>query len=403
MTINKRYIEMERFLQFWVDVYRQNPGYEINHSNVYEKLIRLGVSEKDYYYDSSYNGNFDYWVKNFYGNKNTNVFVSDNWSYFCQFKNDRTNGTSLKEDLEHIKMYIPLDSEHIKNGSEMIFKFLSENNIMHLSKVGKAIRFDDVVIRLTSMEDALKLQKFIDENDYIQKGLLPPNPFAFNNNNIAYACDGRLSYNSTISQMIVIYFNERKNDLSKVGLQDFIDFIYKYYQDVFITKKDEHKCIEDFDLSDKEKTFGEIYLYIQNYKQIFELFIKTMHPDFKIQHLNNQFMSNKKERESLIRKISEMEQEKSEEYEISSIVLKGYYIMAAKYGNEFAKKNIIKYIETGEPIYLTRTGQVRETFLNLNVRLYLLKKAEQNMTTILETLNNIISVSHNNSANIRTY
>ena len=77
--------------------------------------------------------------------------------------------------------------------------------------------------------------------------------------------------------------------------------------------------------------------------------------------------------------------------------------MAAKYGNEFAKKNIIKYIETGEPIYLTRTGQVRETFLNLNVRLYLLKKAEQNMTTILETLNNIISVSHNNSANIRTY
>ena len=114
-------------------------------------------------------------------------------------------------------------------------------------------------------------------------------------------------------------------------------------------------------------------------------------------------MSNKKERESLIRKISEMEQEKSEEYEISSIVLKGYYIMAAKYGNEFAKKNIIKYIETGEPIYLTRTGQVRETFLNLNVRLYLLKKAEQNMTTILETLNNIISVSHNNSANIRTY
>lgn len=398
MTINKRYIEMERFLQFWVDVYRQNPGYEITSNNVYDRMIKIGVPENYRFYDNSNNGNFEYWVKNFSRNSNTNVFVADNWSYFCQFINDRTIGNSIKSDSEHIKMYIPLDGEHIKKGAEMIFTFLSDNNIKHLSKVGKEIRFDDIVIRLTSIEDALKLQRYIDNNEYIQKGLLPPNPFSFNNNNIAYACDGYLSYNSTISSIVALYFKSRKDELEKVRLQDFIDFVYKYYQDVFVTKNETHKCIDDFELSRKGKRFGDLYVYIHNYKQIFELFLKTIHPDFKVEHLNNQFLANKTEIEKIKKQIFEIEQEKIKDDEMSTIVLNGYELMTAKFGSEIAKESIIRYVESGKSRYLTRTGQVRETFTKLDVKSYLLKKAQQNKITILEALNNIILMPYFDSS-----
>ncbi len=48
----------------------------------------------------------------------------------------------------HIKLYIPLDARHIYRGVDQIFNFLSENDISHVSKVGSAIRNDDIVIRL---------------------------------------------------------------------------------------------------------------------------------------------------------------------------------------------------------------------------------------------------------------
>lgn len=397
MTINKRYIEMERFLQFWVDVCRQNPGYEISSNNVYDRLIKLGVPEKDSYYDSSYNGNFEYWVTNFSHKKNTNVFVDNNWSYFCQFINDRTVGQSLYHDPEHIKMYIPLDGEHIKKGVQMIFEFLSKKDIKHLSKVGKEIRFDGIVVRLSSSKDAQELQKFIDNNQYIQKGLLLPNPFAFSKNNIAYACDGKISYNATISNIIALYFKERKDKLGMIRLQDFIDFTYKYYQDVFITRKDESRFVKDFDLSHKDKRFGDLNLCIQNYKQVFELFLKTIHPDFQFEHLVNQFLSNGNERNELSRKIAEMETTRLTEDEIYEIVFNAYQVMSTKYGYEMAKKNIIGHIETGNLNYLTRTNQIRESFLNLNIREYLLKKAQREKITILEEVDDILLKSYRHS------
>ena len=161
MKINERYVEMERFLQFWVDIYKQNPNYRISRTSVYDRMIKLGVSENDRYYNNSKNGNFDYWVTNFSNNK-TKVFVNADWPYFCQFINDWSIDKSIYFNDEHIKMYIPLDGEHIKLGTQMIFEFLSENDIKHISKVGKEIRFDGIVVRLASSQDAQKLQKFLD-------------------------------------------------------------------------------------------------------------------------------------------------------------------------------------------------------------------------------------------------
>lgn len=70
------------------------------------------------------------WREHFKNIKNINAFRSDNWRYFFQF----TNG-DLLEDTSYIKLYIPIDSEHLYEGINELFEFMAENDIKHLSKV----------------------------------------------------------------------------------------------------------------------------------------------------------------------------------------------------------------------------------------------------------------------------
>lgn len=370
MTINKRYVEMEKFLKFWADILKQNPEYNINYKSIYNRLITLGVPTDDFGCNNNENGNFDYWQQQFSGNVNTKVFVSINWSYFCQFINYYTDEHSIQNASEHIKMYIPLDRKHIKKGAEIIFNFLSKNDIKHISKIATDIRFDGIVIRLTSEEDALKLQNFIDNNQYLQDGLLPPNPFTFNQNNIAYACDGMLSYNENIAKMIAIYLNKRKNELDKIKLQDFINFVYEYFQNTFINKMNEQEFIDNFGLIKEDKIF--LKERILNYKQIFELFLKSIHPDFKIEHLFIHFNNNKEENKQLSQIICQLKQLKIRQFELSPIIVDCYTIMAAKYSPEIAMNNIIEYIRSNNSACLTRDNNIRQKFIDLNIREHVL-------------------------------
>lgn len=98
---------------------------------------------------------FDRWCNRFKNRSNIKVFVDDNWKYFCQFTNDdiTINGT-----LDYIKLYIPLDLNHIEEGANRIFDFLERNNIKHHSKIATHVRVDDVVVRLYRKEDAMKFK-----------------------------------------------------------------------------------------------------------------------------------------------------------------------------------------------------------------------------------------------------
>ena len=68
-----------------------------------------------------------------------------------------------------------------------LFEFMARNNIYNVSKIGKHPRFDNIVLRIYNKKDASRIQYFIDNNELIQRNLLPPNPFAIIKNNIEHA------------------------------------------------------------------------------------------------------------------------------------------------------------------------------------------------------------------------
>lgn len=262
-----RYKNMDEFLKFWRDIVKENPYLNLTDDIVYNQLIRLGVKESDKRINLRYNYNvnksvFNEWISYYNFNSNINVFNSSDWSYFCQFISNH----NIVNAKNHIKVYIPLDSEHIEKGAKLIFDFLSNNNIPHHSKIGEEIRFDDIVIRLINPYDAERLINFVTTNSYLSKGLIAPNPFAFQKNGIALACDGRLSYNDTVSILISNYINTMKNSnkLDEIEITDFYSYILKIYNNDYLIKY----------------IFNDSDYKLENRKQVLELITSSFLPNF---------------------------------------------------------------------------------------------------------------------------
>ena len=303
-------IRINEFLTYWRDIALENPDLSFQNEEmnqaIYNKLIRLGVNTEDrkidlrngnspinYKNDTQYsylvnpNSAFNNWLDYYNGNEKIKVFHSPSWAYFCQFISENQEARYAKE---HIKIYIPLDSKHIEQGAKSIFDFLTRNNISHLSKIGKDIRFDDIVIRLINKEDADKLLDYIRRNPYIQEGLIKPNPFAFQKNGVALACDGRESYNETIVKIIGLYISEKKdtNTLDKVSYEDFYRFVAIKYKTNFITKEN-NDLIKKLEIQDQEKE--------RNIKEILSLALKCQKKDFTYDHYIEHFNICKRNKE----------------------------------------------------------------------------------------------------------
>ena len=114
-------------------------------------------------------------------------------------------------DAKKIRLYIPLDIRHIKQGTNMIFDFISENNINHSSKIEREIRTDGIVVRVNTMEDANKIMDFVHGSPYLMEGLLPVNPFFPSNNKVGLTFDNGFSCDYILSSLISECYNELKN------------------------------------------------------------------------------------------------------------------------------------------------------------------------------------------------
>lgn len=224
---------------------------------VYHYLVGRTANNKQRI-NSSNNSMFNKWIDRFRSRKNIRVFVSDNWKYFCQFTNDdkTINGT-----LDYIKMYIPLDYNHVEEGANRIFDFLEKNNIKHHSKIATDVRADDVVVRLYRKEDAVKLQNFVSSDRYIKEGMLPVNPFCFNKDGVGYAYDNMSSYNSYVSAIVADYINLAKTnnvDIADVNIASF----YRHVDNV------SHNLVKMNSLLDSRKSHRkDVYLtdaYVMN-------------------------------------------------------------------------------------------------------------------------------------------
>ncbi|MDD6879708.1 MAG: hypothetical protein PUD59_05775 [bacterium] len=265
---------MDKFIKMFASVAKQHDDFSLAKWNntIYYYLVRSGVNKIDSQVDLDNTGMFSRWQRYYEKKENCKCFVDKKWNYFCQFVNHKDD---VMKSKEHIKVYIPLDYQHIEIGAEAIFDFLSENNIKHISKIGKHIRFDDVVVRLSSEYDARRLQEFINKNNYIQEGLIRANPFADNKDGIAYACDGFLSYNSTVCSAIAKYLEYLKenNQLNNANIEDFTIYWANRYKKCLNIPNQLADMIKDLS-GDKYNEFNT--KISKNYMQIMELFIDNL-------------------------------------------------------------------------------------------------------------------------------
>ena len=398
--MSNKYNQIDSFLKIFRDIALENPQISFLSNDakdmIYGQLIRLNVSKEDRRYDVS-NEHFYDWIKRYQNVENINCFIDPDWSYFCQFQNGYWSTN------EHIKVYIPLDSKHIKEGANLIFDFLAKNNVTHISKIGKKIRFDDIVIRLTNEQDARNLIEFVKQNSYINEGLILPNPFAYNKDGLALACDGEISYNSTIARCISIYIHEKKQiqRLNEVSVNDFYNFLINYYNKVFITENNYEKIIKDFKLNEYNEYLD---LEIKNYKQVLALIIKSASPDFGyedyVKHFNDCLNNDDK------RKTNEFGMGLAKEYSeknninLDNLVLELVWVMSNKYGNSTAINSIKDYLNTGIPNRITRDNNLRKRVIDCNLKDYINKYLNENHLTFEVYLNYLQTASMKNEQHL---
>ncbi len=222
--------EMDEFLNF---LYKMSNTRLLEKNDVYNVLcfynLKPSDKPKDPYGRNVIDGLdneylFPYWINRFQPKRNIIVFQDPNWSKFCQFKNNIPNSTE-----RFIKLYIPIDGEHLYDGANILFDFLERNNICHRSKISDSVRADNVVIRLNrdDTETAQKIIDFINNNPYLRSGLNKTNPFLPNINGIGYMKEHGNSYNSDLSHYIKEYINQaRTHGQANVSAKEFRDFLY---------------------------------------------------------------------------------------------------------------------------------------------------------------------------------
>lgn len=364
-------IKINEFLSFWKQIIIENPNLDFKKIDmtrtIYHYLIKLGVNEEEK--EIKTNNFFDEWIKYFKDKNNINVFVSPNWKYFCQF----TNGNVDNLD-NFIKLYIPTNYNHLFKTAIELFNYLNENNISHLSKIGSEIRFDNIVIRLTNIEDAKKVVNFINSNPYIKEGLIKCNPFANSIDNISMVSDGYLSYNRVISTYIRLFLDNMKdnNSVNDINSDTFINFINNYYQNKF---KNKNELIKEFELNHKEE--------LNDLKNVTELIINTYHKNYSFDEYSVFF-----------NKITNNNQLLNDD--IETLLIEALEIMINKENKELALERIDYLLNTNDYGIITRNFGLRDRLYRNNfanrLKIFLNSKniSINNYINSLESKNNQI-------------
>ena len=389
---NKFKREIDKFIDFIKNVIKESNYQDISNDFVYHHLVRYGIDPKARTF-SIEDQFFDKWINRFKDNQNIDVYVDPNWSYFCQFvPTNKSDYLKTRYAQNHIKLYIPLDPNHMYEGANQIFDFLSQNRIPHMSKIGKAVRNDSIVIRVLTKEDAEKVMNFVKNNKYIQSGLVKTNPFVPNEKGVGYACDGLISYNETIAHLLANYINLRKNrgEFKYIGASDFNIYASSVYKNIFSNGQSAEELFKNNPNFKKNGLFNyieepqEVYslkialgLYVKaikndfDKKEYYEYYDSTLNQDSFMLENNFDQVSYDKDTLGLLR--SSMET-LTEHYESS----------------DKAKYYLSNYIKTGDLEFITTYKNLRHVFLKKHldrrVKEYLIRN-KTDINSLLDSFN----------------
>lgn len=148
-------------------------------------------------------------------NTNINVFQIENRKHFLWFANGNLSGNE-------VKLYIPLDAQHLQEGANQIFDFISKTSIQHQSKIADKIRNDNIVIRVNNLNDAQTIINFVNSNNYLREGLIKVNPFLSNCNGVGITMDNSYSFNSTLCNIICnfVFHLKQQNALNLLTIEN---------------------------------------------------------------------------------------------------------------------------------------------------------------------------------------
>ena len=222
--------EMDNFLKYIYTIFSQNDlsGYSKDEkkSIICYELRKYGLKPQDLGPNREMINNeylFTYWLDK---NKNSgykDAFVDSKSNYFIQFVDNK--GRTF--DRNFIKLYIPVDGNHLYQGVNELFDFIRNQGIRHISKVAQEKRSDNITVRLDAAdeESAQKIIEFVNSNPILKEGLNKTNPFVPTVDGVGYMYETGISYNSQMSLLIEEYIEYCLNSNSIANINQFCKWI----------------------------------------------------------------------------------------------------------------------------------------------------------------------------------
>lgn len=225
-----RSTEIEGVLEYYKEQVEKSENFTIFQRDIYNFLERYGITQ--FQLETYEEKEFKHWKEKYKNDQFLNVYESPVQKGFLQF-NSSLAGSN------HYKMYISLDREHLTEGVDRIFDFISKNKIENCSKVARRDRSDVIVLRILKEEDAKKVLEFINNDKFITEHARPTNPFLMREGVVGVAFDGHLSYNFVVSYLMREYLKTKKenNDTQSISKDDFTKYIRKTFKEVFLTNE----------------------------------------------------------------------------------------------------------------------------------------------------------------------
>ena len=359
IKMDMKRLKIDKFLKDLYRYYGNDPNKTTD--SIYYFLTKYSVPKEER--ELKISSFFSEWKNYFRNVPNINVFVNPNWSFFCQFTNMKKN---MKQLDNPIKIYLHVGSKDILEVAKILFKFLADNNIIHESKIGSEVRLDDIVIRVYSKSDYIKITEFIEKTPRIKNALRDSFPISFSDKKVSCALDRDLSFNKVLAQYLNWYaFDSKKANKKNVSVEDFFNYIVNIYKSVFI-----YKNKSDIALFLERYTFNPFNLtnefLLNNYQEITKVILESIKDNTTLNYFNViDFCNNRDLYEARINDYSyALGYNNISEADIY-LVVECILTMSRKYGVEQTIKNLNSYINEGRIARITRDNNIQNRFKSM--------------------------------------
>ena len=218
--------ERELFFEHIKKIYMQNPNFKVTPDTIYNELKLFNVQDGKQMRISNDNLiKIQARLSNYFRKREPAICFSKGPFFAIENRNGYDDKTFYDKINTSIKLYIACDKKNLYNVTGLVFNYMIDENIITQSKIAKEMRNDVLVVRVSTMEEAEKVSKFVNSLDY--NSSVSYNPYILSDGKVGMTYDGTLSYNKTLSLLMNSYFNTKKNSnsLDKSTMEDFVNFI----------------------------------------------------------------------------------------------------------------------------------------------------------------------------------